>query len=60
VLARIPLDLVKQREAYYRNQSQQQLDAVDNDFMRDNNPVMPLLKPERQSRVSFGGNRSAG
>jgi len=60
VLARIPIDLVQQRERYYRNQAQQQMDAVDNDLLRDNNPVMPLLKPERQSRVTFGGNRSAG
>ncbi len=60
VLARIPIDLVQQRESYYRKQAQQQMDAVDNDLMRDNNSIMPLIKPERQSRVTFGGNRSSG
>lgn len=60
VLARIPIDLVQQRESYYRKQAQQQMDAVDNDLMRDNNSIMPLIKPERQSRVTFGGNRSTG
>jgi len=59
ILARIPIDLVKQRSAYYRKQSQQQMDAVDNDFMRDQHPSMPIIKPERQSRVTFGGNRSS-
>ena len=60
VLARIPDDLVRQREAYYRNQSQQQMDAVDNDLMRDQHSSMPISKPDRQTRVTFGGNRSAG
>jgi hypothetical protein len=60
VLARIPLDLVRQRDNYYRNQTQQQMDAVDNDLLRDQHPSMPMVKPERQSRVTFGGNRSSG
>jgi len=60
VLARIPLDLVQQRESYYRKQAQQQMDAVDNDLLRDQHPSMPMVKPERQSRVTFGGNRSTG
>ena len=60
VLARIPIDLVKQRENYYRNQAQQQMDAVDNDLMRDQHSSMPISKPDRQTRVTFGGNRSAG
>jgi hypothetical protein len=60
VLARIPLDLVQQRESYYRKQAQQQMDAVDNDLLRDQHPSMPMVKPERQSRVTFGGNRSSG
>jgi hypothetical protein len=59
VLARIPEELVKQRNAYYRTQTNDQLAAVDNDLMRDQNPVMPIIKPERQSRVTFGGNRSS-
>jgi hypothetical protein len=57
VLARIPIDLVKQREAYYRRQSQQQIEAVDNDLMRDQHSSMPIIKPDRQTRVTFGGNR---
>jgi hypothetical protein len=58
VLARIPLELVKQRNAYYNRQTNDQLTAVDNDLLREQNPVMPIIKPERQSRVTFGGPRS--
>ena len=58
VLARIPSETVAQRTAYYRGQSRDQLAAVDNDLFRENHPSMPIIKPERQSRVTFGGNRS--
>lgn len=58
VLARIPLELVRQRNAYYNRQTNDQLNAVDNDLLREQNPVMPIIKPERQSRVTFGGPRS--
>lgn len=58
VLARIPLEIAAQRNAYYRRQTSEQLAAVDNDLMRESNPTMPITKPERQSRVTFGGNRS--
>ena len=59
VLARIPIDIAAQRNAYYRRQTSEQLAAVDNDLMRESNPNMPISKPERQSRVTFGGNRSS-
>ena len=58
VLGRIPIDLAKQRDEYYRQQANNQQEAVDNDFLRENNPTMPLQKPERQSRVTFGGPRA--
>jgi len=58
VLGRIPIDLAKQRDEYYRKQAENQQEAVDNDFLRENNPTMPLQKPERQSRVTFGGSRT--
>lgn len=59
VLARIPLEIAQQRNSYYRRQTSEQLAAVDNDLMRESNPNMPISKPERQSRVTFGGNRSS-
>jgi hypothetical protein len=33
--------------------------AVDNDLMREQHPSMPISKPDRQSRVTFGGGNSS-
>ncbi len=54
LLCKIPEHMAKQREAYYGNMAQQQMDSVDNNLMRENDPRMPLLKPERSSRTTFG------
>jgi hypothetical protein len=59
VLARIPKETVSQRSAYFQGQTQDQMDAVDNDLMRENHPSMPISKPDRQSRVTFGGDKSS-
>jgi hypothetical protein len=55
VLARIPEEIVEQRTAHYQNVTQNQMEAVDRDWMRENNPNMPKQKPQRSSSVSFGG-----
>ncbi len=54
LLCKIPVEIAKQREAYYGNMAQQQMESVDNNLMRENDPRMPLLKPERSSRTTFG------
>lgn len=54
LLCKIPEETVNQRAAYYENQSNQQIQSVDNNFMRENDPRMPLLRSERSSKVSFG------
>ena len=33
--------------------------AVDNDLMRENHPSMPISKPERQSKITFGGKKAS-
>ena len=30
------------------------MEAVDNNFMRENDAIMPLLSPDRRTRVKFG------
>lgn len=58
LLARIPEELVTQRQAYYKSRVEGQMEAVDNDMLRENqHSTMRISKPERQSRVSFGGGR---
>mgnify|MGYP003627916981 FL=1 len=58
LLARVPEEIAEQRDQYFRNKTQAQMDAVDSDWMRENNPNMPKLKPQRNSNVSFGKNRN--
>ncbi|WP_288077225.1 hypothetical protein [Pseudomonas sp.] len=53
LLCRIPEEFVKQRTEYYASQNKAQMDSVDNSFMRENDPRMPLFS-ERQSKVTFG------
>lgn len=53
LLCKIPAEFAEQRNAYYQQQANTQMQSVDNTFMRDNDPRMPLFK-ERRSEVSFG------
>jgi hypothetical protein len=53
LLCRIPEEFLKQREAYYANQNKAQMESVDNTFMKNNDPRMPLFK-DRRSEVSLG------
>jgi len=53
VLCRTPKELVDQRNAFYTGQATGQMESVDNTFMRENDPRMPLFK-QRRSEVSFG------
>ena len=57
LLARIPEELIKQRDAYYSGLTQDQIKAVDNDLLKDAHPSMPISKPDRQSRATFGGSQ---
>ena len=54
VLARIPEELVEQRNRHFDTVAQNQMDAVDRDWMRENNALMPKMAPQRKSSVSFG------
>lgn len=57
VLARMPKELRDQRNAHYQGVTRNQMEAVDRDWMRENNPAMPKLAPQRKSSVSFGSQR---
>ena len=56
ILARIPVETIAEREAYFNKRSSDQQEAVDHDMMRENaHSTMTINKPDRQSRVTFGG-----
>ena len=56
VLARIPEEIAQQREAYYKDQTKQRDEAVNNDVLKEQHPSMPINN-ERQTRVTFGGTK---
>jgi hypothetical protein len=53
LLCRIPEEFLQQRAEYYANQNKAQMESVDNNFMRESDPRMPLFA-ERKTKVSFG------
>jgi|TARA_R110000868_G_scaffold96840_9_gene266248 hypothetical protein len=59
MLCKTPTEFVDQRNAYYQQQADAQMRSVDNNFMRENDPRMPLFS-ERKTSVSFGrGNQQS-
>jgi hypothetical protein len=58
LLARIPVETVAERSEYFRKRNSDQMAAVDHDMMRENShSTMTITRPDRQSRVTFGGPR---
>ena len=57
LLAKIPEEIVEERMSYFADRTQDRDDAIESDLLKEQHPSMPISKPERQSRVSFGGNR---
>lgn len=54
VLCKIPSEIVQQRNEYFRRKTAGQIQAVDNNMMREADPRMPLHKPSRKTEVTFG------
>lgn len=53
MLCKMPKELAQSRDEYYARQAQAQMDSVDNHFMRNNDPRMPLFS-EKKSSVERG------
>ena len=58
LLARIPEEVAKAREEYFRKQTEAKNEALDNDLMKEQHPSMPI-DSERQTRVTFGGTKKS-
>ena len=56
VLARIPEEIAKSREDFFKKQTQAKDEAINNDLMKEQHSSMPI-NAERQSRVTFGGTK---
>jgi hypothetical protein len=53
MLCKTPKEFTEQRNAFYQRQADGQMASVDNNYMRESDPRMPLFR-ERKSEVSFG------
>ena len=53
ILCKAPEELIAERKAYYESQTEGQMQSVDNNLMRENDPRMPLFH-ERKTKVTFG------
>ena len=56
LLAKVPVEIAKQRQDYMTQRHEERSEAVSNDLMREQDSRMPI-NVERQSRVTFGGTK---
>jgi hypothetical protein len=55
ILCSIPADVVEERVEGQLYEAQSQMEAVDNNYLRESDPRMPVLRPERSTRqTNFG------
>lgn len=59
MLCKMPRERAQARDEYYARQAQAQMESVDNSFMRNNDPRMPLFA-DRKSSTSRGGGFGSG
>ncbi len=55
MLCKMPVEQARSRDDYYAKQAQAQMDSVDNHFMRNNDPRMPLFSDRKTSTTRGGG-----
>ena len=56
LLAKVPIEIAKQRQEYMTKRHEERSEAVSNDLMREQDSRMPI-NVDRQSRVTFGGTK---
>lgn len=54
LLCKAPEEVAEARQRHYEGKAAQQMESVDQSYMRENDPRMPLLRPDRNTRVTFG------
>lgn len=51
-----PKEIGEKIAAHRNNEVMGQMEAVDRNYFREQDPRMPMLQPERKSRITFGDN----
>ena len=54
LLCKAPEETAAARQQHYQQKAAQQMESVDQAYMRENDPRMPVLAPDRRSRTTFG------
>lgn len=54
MLCKMPEEMAQDREGYYAELAQQQLEGVDQNLFRESDPRMPISAPDRRSHTTFG------
>ena len=54
LLCKNSVENTEARRDYQNDMTNRQMESVDNNYMRSSDPRMPVLKPERSTRKSFG------
>jgi len=54
LLCKAPAEKMESRKKYFQELADRQIEGVDRSFLRENDPRMPLLNPERSTRTTFG------
>lgn len=54
VLCKMPEEFIAQRQAYYRQRTEAQTQAIDNSFMKQNDARMPLFSEKKSEVRKFG------
>jgi len=54
LLCKAPEEKMKARSKHFQEVAANQMESVDNNYLRENDPRMPLLDPERSTRTTFG------
>lgn len=54
ILCKAPVEMLEARTRYYQTQAAGQMESVNNSFMKENDPRMPILTPDMRQSVSRG------
>lgn len=56
LLCKAPEGKMRARSKHFQKVADNQMESVDNNYLRENDPRMPLLDSERSTRTTFGRN----
>ena len=56
LLCKAPTETMEARARHFQDIAENQMSSGDNNYLRESDPRMPMLNPERSTRTTFGRN----